>query len=439
MQNHPMRHALSNELHARPFPELTAPCSAAFLAIKEPVNAAERDRDLDRKHLLALLDRFGASHPAPEADHYSGQLGRAFLKWEMHTEFVTYTLFINEVAERPFSGTLFSMFPKDWLDAMPGTVLTSALVRAEEVADEDALRHALDTKLAKWFIPESLAVSRVVDGNAVIAADFRIDEHDHIRLAVLCRPGIEERRLGRIVQRAIEIETYKTASMLTLPVARKVSRRVAELDHELAEIVQNMARGAGDESQTLDRLLRMSAEIEALSSDSAFRFGAAAAYARIVNQRISALREQRIEGRQLFSEFMMRRYDPAMRTCESSEERLRDLSSRSERAANLLRTRVDVAAAEQDHKVLKTMDKRAALQLRLQETVEGLSVVAISYYAVSLGGYLLAPLAKMADIDKSWISAAITIPVVAAVWAGLSRLRRAHLKKETSADEIRNT
>lgn len=425
-----MRYALANELHARPFPELTAPCSAAFLAIKQPKAAAERDRDLDRQHLLELLDRYGAALPAPGASHYSGKLGRGFLKWEMHTEFVTFTIFSDEVSDTPFSGKLFSMFPKDWLDNMPGTVLTSALLRAEPLDDGANLQDTLDNKLRKWFVPESLAVSHVVDRNAVIAADFRIDEQDHIRLAILSAPGVGRRRLGRIAQRLLEIETYKTASMLALPVARKVAARVAELDRDLVEVVQQMSEGSGDETATLDRLLHMAAEIELLSSDSAFRFGAAIAYSRIVNQRIEVLREERFEGRQLFSEFMMRRYDPAMRTCISAQERLMDISARAERAANLLRTRVDVATAEQNHRVLKTMDKRAALQLRLQETVEGLSVVAISYYAVSLGGYLLAPAAKFAGIDKSWLTAAITIPVLLAVWGGLRRLRKLHLKDD---------
>ena len=99
-------------------------------------------------------------------------------------------------------------------------------------------------------------------------------------------------------------------------------------------------------------------------------------------------------GRQTFAEFMTRRFDPAMRTCRSAEERLADLSARAERAANLLRTRVDVANQAQNVEVLRAMDRRAALQLRLQETVEGLSVVAISYYAVNLAEHVFAPLCR---------------------------------------------
>ena len=87
--DHPLRYALVNELHARPFPELVAPCTAVYLAIKQPVDAQNRDRDLDRAHLLDLLDRHGSAHPQPGATHFSGPMGRSDLKWESHTEFVT--------------------------------------------------------------------------------------------------------------------------------------------------------------------------------------------------------------------------------------------------------------------------------------------------------------------------------------------------------------
>jgi uncharacterized membrane-anchored protein len=422
LDDYPGRYALANELHARPFPELAAPCRAVYLAIKQPANAADRDREADRAHLRALLDRYGAPHPPPDASHYSGPLGRAFLKWEMHTEFVTYTLFADGVSPRPFSGEMFALFPADWLAAAPGKVVTSCLVRIEEAEPSDAeARIARD--LPQWFVGESLAVSRVVDGEAVVAADFRIDEHGHGRLFVLAVPGIGRRRLGRIVQRLLEIETYKCMAMLTLPLGREVAVAVARLDRELAELVAGMARETGREAETLDRLLKLSAEIEHLASDTAFRFGAAEAYETIVRQRIDVLREERIGGRQLFHEFMIRRFDPAMRTCRSAKERLAELSARAERAANLLRTRVDVNNQAQNVEVLHAMNRRAAMQLRLQETVEGLSVVAISYYAVNLAAGVFAPLAEPAGLDKPTLLALLTVPVVLLVWLLVRRIR----------------
>ncbi len=429
LPDHPLRYELNNELHARPFPELSAPCAAAFLAIRQPENAADRDPAEDRAHLVALLSRYGAAHPAPGANHHTAQLGRGTLKWERHTEFVTYTIYADGVADAPFSGQVQVMFPHDWLADAPGNVITSCLVRVEEMPDD--IEAKLKRDVQGWFVAESLAVSQVIDGCAVIAGDFRIDPAGHVRFAVLARAGTGRRRLGRIVQRLLEIETYKSMAMLTLPLAREVSGRVAALNRDLTGIVQRMS-DEGGEVETLAELLKMTAEIELLSSSSAFRFGAAGAYEAIVNQRVEVLREERVSSRQLFSEFMMRRFDPAMRTCRSARDRLAELSARAERAANLLRTRVDVASGQQNAEALKRMDDRAALQLRLQETVEGLSVVAISYYAVNLAAGVLAPLGKLAGLDKTGVVAVLTIPVVGVVWWMVRRLRKRLAAREKS-------
>ena len=175
---------------------------------------------------------------------------------------------------------------------------------------------------------------------------------------------------------------------------------------------------------TLKALLEISAELETLAAQSSFRFGATWAYEAIVNERIEALRETRHEGRQTFAEFMMRRYQPAMRTVRSAEERLAAMSNRGVRAANLLRTRVDVERSAQNQALLESMDKRSDLQLRLQRTVEGLSVVAISYYAVSLAGYLLYPLEEPTGLSRGFLTAIVTVPVVLLVWAMIRRLRK---------------
>lgn len=422
--NHPQRFYLANELHARPFPELRTPCRAVCLAIKVPQNAVHRDPELDYQHLYDLLRHYGATPPANPVNHYHGTIGKAILSWERHTEFVTYTLYMNDLGERPFDDNVYELFPKEWLSSAPGKVLTSAQIRIERIDSLDEAEQKLDSHIQDWFVEESLAVSRVVDDNAIVCGDFRIDATGHIRFAVLAREDISSRRLGRIVQRLIEIETYKSMAMLTLPEARRVAARVSSLDTELAELVHSMSKTEDSESSTLNSLLKIAAEIELLVANTAFRFGAAGAYEAIVNQRIEALREKRLEGKQQFSEFMLRRFDPAMRTCRSAEERLTDLSGRAARASNLLRTRVDVATSTQNQKVLESMDKRAELQLRLQETVEGLSVVAISYYAVNLLAYLLSPLASGIGIDKKILLALLIVPVIGAVIFMTRRIKK---------------
>ena len=179
-----------------------------------------------------------------------------------------------------------------------------------------------------------------------------------------------------------------------------------------------------DPERTLQELLQISGELETLAVQHSFRFGATGAYEAILRERVEVLREQRFEGRQLLSEFIARRYDPAVRTVHSAEGRLRTMLERAARTAELLRTRVDVDRSAQNQKLLESMDRRSDLQLRLQHTVEGLSVVAISYYAVSLVGYLIYPLAKQIGASKELVLAGATPLVIFGVWLMVRQIRK---------------
>ncbi len=420
LKDHPLRYALANELHARPFPVLSAPGQAAYLAVKRPENAANRDRNADRAHLIDLLDRFGVQHPAADATHYFGDLGRFRLKWEAHTEFVSYTLFVSGDGGDKFDADAFAHFPQDWLQAAPGVRITSALIRLEAPQSDEAV----ERKLEDWFVAESLAVSSILDGSAIMAGDFRIDSAGHMRFALFQQQDAGQRRLGRIVQRICEIETYKTMSMLGFARVGELSAQLGRIDGDLEALVEAMTAQSAEAEDTLSGLLRIAAELERLEAKNSFRFSATAAYQALVTQRIEVLREDRYRGRQTFAEFMARRFDPAMRTVRATQARLKTMTARAIRAGDLLRTRVDVDRSAQNQSLLAGMNRRADLQLRLQKTVEGLSVVAISYYAVNLASYLLYPLAEPAGLGKGMLTSVLVVPVVLAVWFAVHRIRR---------------
>ncbi|EEW26451.1 DUF3422 family protein [Rhodobacter ferrooxidans] len=421
IEDHPLRYALANELHARPLPSLEVPCTAVFVALKEPVDAANRDRSLDLAHLLALLDRHASPHPPPGATHFSGRIGRTDFNWESHTEFVTYAGYTPGVSPRAFDPAEAGVFPEDWLASGPGKRLVSLLIRIEPLPEDEA---ALNTSLDGWFVPESLASARVIDGAAIVAGDFHIDPAGHMRFAVFVRPGTSPRRVGRIVQRLCEIETYRAMSMLGLMRTRLLTQRLNALDPSLSALVNAIDSNSRNPEDTLHELLAISAELESLSVQLSFRFSATNAYEAIVTQRIDALREVRQAGRQTFGEFMVRRYDPAMRTVKSAELRLQRMAERAQRAAELLRTRVDVDRSAQNQKLLESMDRRADLALRLQHTVEGLSVVAVSYYAVSLASYAAYPFTEPFGISKGMATAILTPIIVLVVWLTVQRIKR---------------
>ena len=315
--DHPLRTRLVNELHARPSPRVTAPCHAIYLAFKEPGEAAARDRDRDIAHLAALAERHGAPKPTPGDSHYSATLGRHRVVWESHTEFVSYTAIAEGLPPRPFDPASGAIFSADWQEAAPGRRVTAAMVRVAELPED---LDQIDTELAGWFRRDGLAAFFVLDRAALIASDFRIDPDGWMRFAVFLRPGTGQGRTGRIIQRIGEIETYRAMSMLGLVRAQELSHKLNALEPELTAMVDGMEDGPAE--TTLRRLLSIASRLEALATQSAFRFGATRAYEAIVMNRIEVLREERFRDRQLLSEFMSRRYDPAMRTVTSTEARL---------------------------------------------------------------------------------------------------------------------
>ena len=418
--DHPLRYEMVNELHARPSPRLTAPCTAVYLAFKEPRDAANRDRAHDLAHLGELAARHGAPVPQPAIGHYAAPMGRHELRWESHTEFVSYAGFASGHPARPFDPAAAELFPADWQARAPGRRLVAAMVHVDLLPQDP---DAVNPLLSSWFAADGLVAVQVLDGAAVVATDFRIDPAGWMRFAVFVRPDAGPGRVGRIVQRMLDLETYRAMSMLGLPRARRLTATLNALDPRLTALVEGLGDDARPAEAVLHDLLNLSAGLETQATQHGFRFGATMAYEAIVHDRIAALRETRFQGRQTLTEFMVRRFEPAMRTVRSAERRLDTLVDRAARAGELLRTRVDVQRSAQNQALLARMDRRADLQLRLQHTVEGLSVVAISYYAVGLLAYAVYPLAAAAGIDKAVVVAVLTPLAVLVVWGAMRRVR----------------
>jgi uncharacterized membrane-anchored protein len=420
--DHPQRRAMTDELHARPFPVLNAPAQGIQLAFK-PLDDRMRDTSAHRDHLDALLRHHGAPPAPADVPHYSAEAGPLKLKWERHTEFVSYTLLLDGPTDQPFATPVEQLAPTEWLNNAPGSLLSAVRLHIEKVeSNEEGVGRFLGN-FQHHFVAESLAGSLVGEGQALAVGDFRIDEEGFTRFAIFAGPDAGQRRLGRIVQRLIEIENYRLLSMLALPVARQINARLNDIEGEMSTLIAGIAGEGSNDRETLAQLTSLSADIEAIAAETAFRFAASRAYAALVEQRIEMLLETRAANRQTFAEFMARRFDPAMRTCAAAEKRLVDLEDRAARAAGLLSARVNVTVETQNQALLESMNRRAELQLRLQRTVEGLSVVAISYYAVSLAGYLVKPLGKAIGFSESTVVGLIALPVIYAVWRFVRRIR----------------
>jgi uncharacterized membrane-anchored protein len=269
-----------------------------------------------------------------------------------------------------------------------------------------------------------VAGSRIADGAASVFTDFRIHDDGFSRFLVFDR-RLTQGQAGRTLQRLTEVEAYRMLALLALPIARRQTPRMLAIERELATLTDGIALGGGEDERLLHELTRLAAEIESGIAASLFRFGACKAYDELVMRRIAELREARLPGVQTIEEFMSRRFTPAVATCNTASQRLVDLSERVARASSLLSTRVDIARERQNQALLSSMNRRAKLQLRLQQTVEGLSVAAICYYVAGLVGYGAKALKGMGLPLNVDLVVGLSIPIVAfGVMAAVRRARR---------------
>lgn len=412
----PLREKVLGEVHARPLRPLGSPRTVLHYAFLTGVQEAAEDH--------AWLNEFcvsrGGHGPAPGARHHRLSFGGGTLSWEQHAEFTTYTWDGAARSETLF-GSVPASHPFGAAFRAPGDLLVA--VRLEVRGSED---------IQDWrerFDAGSLTVSEVEDSAALVATDFRQDGDGLTRFLVLNR-SLSDVRLGAVVQRLLELETYRTLAMLGLFKATDLQPEIRRFEIELAELTEQIkeSSGLGANQQLLGRLSEMAAALEAGATASAFRFGASRAYDGIVKARLHALKEKAAPGDLSMAAFLTRRLTPAMQTCQATEDRQAMLSRKLARATTLLRTRVDVELEDQNSKLLQSMNRRAHLQLRLQQTVEGLSVAAVSYYVVGLIYYLAKAATETGlPVPDANITTGLAVPVVLLlIWWLVRRIRKKH-------------
>ena len=414
---HPHRVLLHNEIHARPPEAMSAPLAIAHIVML--ADAAEREAS--RAHVAALLRDHHLALPDAGTTHLRMDLGAFRLRWELHTEFVSWTFMVPAAVEsfgerEPVSA--IASVPREWLAALPGQCLCSLnlwVLPTHTFGSGSLIKHVLHE--------DTLLASTVADGHGEVYTDFAIHADGFSRM-VLLAGGMTQRRLGRLVQRLLEIETYRMAALLGLPAAREAAAVLASAERELAELadaIRTAQRHA--EPALLERLTRLAGQVESQYAATHSRFSASKAYFELVDRRIEDLAESRLAGLQTIREFMDRRLSPARSTCEWAARRQEALSQRVSRMSNLLRTRVEIEQQENSHALLATMNQRQGLQLQLQSTVEGLSVAAITYYIVGLVSYLAKGAQGIGWPLAPETTAALAIPVVSlSVWWSLRRL-----------------
>jgi uncharacterized membrane-anchored protein len=415
--DHPLRTRVVSEMHMRRMPPLPPP--TLMVQMVRIVSPAEREAE--RAHIMAMP---GVSADAiDERNRHIGGLrsdGTEFL-WECHSEATTTTLIMPASTGNPFTSNVNDQTAIEWLLTAPGQVLRAVYIAI--VADEGEAAAAMD--VAGFSAPELISCAI---GPVRIWSDFLIRDNNFGRLLV-SGGGLPAADLGRVVQQVQELGNYRNLALLGLPLAQEQGPAVASLEQALVGIALRMADGEAD-PLLLDQLCELAAQVTSITASTAFRMSATAAYAQIVEDRLRALTPRAIVGYQTLEDFTERRLLPATRTCASFTARLEALSVRIERATSLLRTQIEMALQAQNAALLQSMDRNAERQLRLQHVVEGLSVVAVSYYAVSLLSYVLTVVGEYYHIAHSQLVALSVVPVMLLIWLFLRRRVRQIVKMD---------
>jgi uncharacterized membrane-anchored protein len=406
-ENHPQRFVLHNEVHARSSFNIKLPVRASHLALLLTTD----EKIQERKHLLLLCERFGTVPPEKEADHFSATFNSFQMRWEQHGEFSTYSFYDHDSPKDPFTDSALNKVPVDWLAQLSGKIIVAAHTTIVSATDINVDENIDIASLSTYFAENPVIGSKVTGGAASVFTDFRIHVDGFSRFLII-NHDLRSEQAGRLLQRLFEIEVYRVMALLAFPIARKLYPTLNKADRQLFTITSAMTSAENNDAELLDELTTLAAEVENHISTNHFRFAAASAYYHLVEQRVNDLREVRIQGIQTLGEFIKRRLEPAMNTCSSISHRFTLLSERVSNAGQLLRTRVDIILERQNQSLLSSMALSAKMQLRMQQMVEGISMVAITYYAANLIGKLAQALHIVGWKINPELVEGVSIPII---------------------------
>ncbi|MBM7046217.1 DUF3422 domain-containing protein [Rhizobium lusitanum] len=402
--DHPMRRQLHDEFHSRPSLYFDGPA-----VVRHHAFYFAGVMDIVPANLLALKGQ-----QTREGNSGIVQVAGGQIKWEVHTEFVSVTQVVawsGDIASLPVSDAAW----QELLEAMPGQRICNVEVLVVPVGDyraADLLEAGSD-----------LVASAVGGRDAEVWSTFRLGK-DHATRIVLLNRHLNSYRTGRMVRRLLEIEDYRMMALLALPLSKAAFRKCVEIERELQSAIASLRDPSSSQQAVLAEIAKCSAEMQDLSIKTRERFSATAAYADLVFRRVQELREERIEGHQRVGVFIDRRFGPAVRSCEQADRRVENTAVHVARTTELLRTSVQVELEQQNASLLQSMERRLAIQTRLQQAVEGLSVFAIGYYALSILKYMLEGVAILTPAAH-WTKAVIPIAVpiiLLVVWLSVRRV-----------------
>lgn len=345
----PLRHALHNELHARPSLYFSEPAYVFHLAVM----GSEDDRQ-------ALLDSLYTEPISAEMPQGIISLDGHWLKWERHAELFTLTYVVTAITDSPH-----------WI-ALPDVLATKVspytrlLINSVQIVVRNQSSFTGDQSEYGFKDP---CGSTIGGGDAAAWSDFRPSECGENRFLFI-NHHLNAYRQRRMIRRLLEIETYRMMASLSLPAAKQLSTQLNAFDKTLAELSErNAAPDTSNAKALLTEIAALSAKVVSLSAKHRHRFSATQAYAQLAFERLVELRENRAGDCQRLGIFIERRFKPTVRYCAVTEQRLNVLAKSVANLGELLQARVQVEMEEQNAEILKSLNARVDAQIKIQRAI----------------------------------------------------------------------
>jgi len=421
-EKHLLFDALVTEFHSRRFPSIQGSVTLSQVTISH--NKSTKAEQIE--HLQALAKIYNVSEPSNDTACYYQDLGELDIRWEYHTEFSTYTFIRLNINETPFHCSAWSVLPSIWCTNIPGLLIAATHLDMQN--KKPSFSH-----LQQLFAGHAMAASFIAENNAQVWTSFK-PASDHFDRILIINHELNGSQTGRTLRCLLEISSYRMMSLLSFPLAKKLLPTIAAMEKKLANItidLNNIKESNKSQKRLLNMLSELSAQLESLIADSQYRFDASNAYLDLVNNRLDELKEQEISGVTMLSDFLSRRLTPAIRTGSSVKTRMQNLSNRIEKSSDLLRTKISLGLEEQNQDLLKALNRRSHIQLRLHQLVESVSMIAISYYVIQMISYMLVLPTKWLEVISKEQVIALSVPlVITSVWYILHKLKRKWRKEK---------
>jgi uncharacterized membrane-anchored protein len=415
-----LRHTLNQELHARPEMRFNLPTRCVHVLL----HRNKKNEEGTSSAFTKWQETFGFGQPVPGSRFYRAGKGNLQLGWEEHSESHAWTLVEEDPPGAPFSAPLSELLPGVSQEQISDDLITGMRL---EAIDDSQLNGRNGFEVAQEMLAcEHLVGGWMSDQHASVWTTYKPDA-DGLICFLIIGHGLSSGRLGRLVHRLTDIDDYRMMALLGLPRAQKSMVELNEIEPSLDAIMERLARSSGGAEQEtlLVEITRVSARVEHLITLSAYRFSASKAYAAIVDQRFDDIREEIQDGHERITVFLNKTLSPAMRTCAAAERRALSIAERIARAAHVLNTQVDLLNKKQNQAILRSLERQARLQVSLQMAVEGLSIVAISYYGTGLVHYLLKSAQSLGMRVDPELATGVAIPlIVLLTWGGVRLAKR---------------